>query len=115
MTVLRPSRGCSPRNAADNDNDGFMGCDTAPPDPAAQRRGHKAVIALMIVAGIAAIVTGLVQGVQGIVTAFPVGHSIFELASWVRFFAALGQLASVGLALVAAALIWHAVIHNRRA
>lgn len=114
MTGL-PARDCETRRMAANDNDGFLGCDVAAPNAAAQRRGHKLVIVFMLVAGVVALIAGLSEGVQDIAASFPTWRSLFELAAWGRFFGALGEIATVGVIVIAVALIWRWAIRRRRA
>lgn len=115
MTAIRPSDariGC--REAA-NDNDGLMGCDVAPPNRQAQKRGHQFVIALMLLAGVAALVAGLSEGLQGAATAFPDGNALLQAQAWGRFIEALGQVGTIGLIAIAAALALRWLVRRRRA
>ncbi len=112
MTKLLPQQPGACRPMAANDNDGF--CDTAPPKPAAQRRGHKLVIAFMLLAGLAALGVGLAQGVQGVRAAFPAPSALLQAEAWGRFFEALGQIGTVGLIVVGVIVLWRVVIRRRR-
>lgn len=115
MTDLQPQQGCGALHTAANDNDGYMGgCDVAPPNPQAQRRGHKIVIALVILAGLEALAVGLSQGVEGVRAAFPTPAALLQAAAWGHFFDALGQVATVGLIAIALALLWRWAIRRRR-
>jgi hypothetical protein len=60
----------------------------------------------MIVAGIVALIGGLLQGAEQVVAAFPSFASLGEGAAWARLFAGLTQLAVVGLFVLVVALIW---------
>lgn len=112
MTALRPSDS-SCRMAANDNDDGFLGCDIAPPNRQAQRRGHRLIILFVLLAGVMALFFGLSESVQGIVAAFPDSASMLQAQAWGRFFDALGQVATVGVILIAAALIMRLVFRRR--
>lgn len=111
MNVLQTSR--SSRRFAEND-DAFIDQDIGYPNPKAQRRGHKILIAFMLLGGIAALIGGLLQGAQRIAAAFPNAQALLEGAAWMTFFAGLGQMGTVGLIVVAIALIWRWRIRRSR-
>lgn len=114
MTAIRPSdmhTGC--REAA-NDNDGFIGCDIAPPNRRAQKRGHQLVIVFLLLAGVVALIAGLSEGLQGAAAAFPNGNALLQAQAWGRFFEALGQVGTIGLIVIAAALVLRWLIRRRR-
>jgi hypothetical protein len=113
MTAFqRSDRSC--RMAA-NDNDGFMGVDVAPPNPHAQRRGHQLVIAFVLLAGVVALVAGLSEGTHDAFAAFPNADALLLASAWGRFFDALGQIATIGLAIIGAALVLRWLLRRRRA
>lgn len=111
MNVLQASR--SSRRFAGND-DAFIDQDIGYPNPKAQRRGHKVLIAIMLLAGIAALIGGLLQGAQQILAAFPTLASVLEGAAWMKLLAGLGQIGAVGLMVIAIALIWRWRIRRSR-
>lgn len=114
MTALRPSDTRSCQVANDND-DGFLGCDIAPPNRQAQRRGHRLVILLMLLAGVLALLFGLSEGMRGISAAFPQGDALLQAEAWGRFFEALGQVGTIGLIAVALAVVLRWLVRRRRA
>jgi hypothetical protein len=104
-----------PHASRPDDNDAFIDSDIGYPNPKAQRRGQKVLIALMLLAGVAALVGGMLQGAQRIAAAFPNAQALLEGAAWTTFFAGLGQMGLVGLIVVAIALIWRWRIRRRHA
>lgn len=114
MTGL-PARDCETRRTAANDNDGFLGCDVAQPNAAAQRRGHKLVIAFMLVAGLIALIAGVSEGVKAMASSFPTWRALFDLAAWERFFNGVGEVATVGLIAIGVALLWRWAIRRGHA
>lgn len=111
MNVLQTSR--SSCRLAGND-DAFIDQDVGYPNPKAQRRGHKVLIAFMLLGGVAAFIGGLLQGAQRIAAAFPTAQALLEGAAWMRFLAGLGQMGTVGLIVIAVALIWRWRIRRSR-
>ncbi len=113
MAAIRRSdrhTGCQ----AANDNDGFMGCDIAPPNRQAQKRGHQLVIVGMLLAGVVALIAGLSEGLQGIAAAFPDSDALLRAQAWGRFFEALGQVGTIGVMGIAAALALRWLVRRRR-
>jgi hypothetical protein len=106
MTLLHAGR--------PDDNDSFIDSDIGYSNPKAQRRGHKILIAFMLLAGIAALVGGLLQGAQQIAAAFPNAQALLEGPAWMAFFAGLGQMGTVGLIVTAIALVWRWRIRRSR-
>lgn len=104
----------SKRLAAD-DSDSFIDQDIGYPNPSAQRRGHKVLIAFMLLGGIAALIGGLLQGAQQIAAAFPTVSAVMEGAAWMRVLSGLSEMATVGAIVIAIALIWRWRIRRKRA
>ncbi|MDE2184628.1 MAG: hypothetical protein KGJ78_16535 [Alphaproteobacteria bacterium] len=92
--------------AYDPDSDDFLGEDIGYPNRRAQYRGYRIVRAAMLGAGILALVFGLLEGGSEIRHAFPTMASLSDGAAWSTFWAGLGTLAKVGLALILVALVW---------
>lgn len=109
MTVLHTAR----RHMAD-DNDSFIDSDVGFPNPKAQRRGHKVLIVLMLLAGVVALIGGLAQGAREIAGAFPTVASLLEGAAWMKLLSGLSEMATVGLIVIVIAMIWRWRIRHRR-
>ena len=115
MTAIRPSDDSKFCRMAANDNDGFMGSDVAPPNPRAQRRGHQMVIVFVLLAGVVALVAGLSESTHNAFEAFPNADALLQANAWGLFFDALGQIATIGLAVIAAALVMRWLLRRRHA
>lgn len=113
ISTIRPSRSFAHR---DPDNDDFIGEDIGYPNRRAQYRGYRVLVGLILVAGIVALVGGVLQGAGTIGAAFPSLQSLTQVAAWAQFFSGLGQMATVGLFVVIAALLlrWRIRRHRRR-
>lgn len=103
-----------PQASRPDDTDSFIDSDIGYPNPRAQRRGHKVLIVVMLLAGVVALIGGLVQGAQEIVAAFPAGSSLLEGAVWMKVLSGLGEMVTVGLIVIAIALIWRWRVRRRR-
>lgn len=114
MTAIRPSDRHTGCHEAANDNDGLVGCDVAPPNSQAQKRGHQLVIVFLLLAGVVALIAGLSEGLQGAAAAFPDGDALLQAHAWGRFFEALGQVGTIGLIVIAFALVLRRLVRRRR-
>jgi hypothetical protein len=97
------------------DDDDFLGEDIGYPNRRAQYRGFRFVLLLIALAGVAAIVFGLIQSGQEILAAFPTWDSLGDKAAWLRLLQGLGDLAVAGLFVTALALYLRWRIRKRRA
>ncbi len=110
----RSSRRAAPRDA---DGDDFLGEDIGYPNPKAQRRGHRLLLAFIVLAAIVALVGGALQSGDRIMAAFPTAQSLTEGAAWATFFSGIGRLAAIGLIVLVAVLFlrWRIRRAHRRA
>ncbi len=104
----------SSRRAADADNDDFIGQDIGYPNRRAQRRGHRIFVGFILLAGVVALIGGVLQSGDRIAAAFPTAQSLVQVAAWAQFFAGLGQMATIGLIVVIAALFVRWRIRRKR-
>jgi hypothetical protein len=111
ITATRSSRRAADR---DPDTDDFLGEDIGYPNPRAQYRGYRMLLALIFLAGVVALIGGALQGGQQIVSAFPTAQALTDGAAWAKFFAGLGQVGTVGLIVVVAALFLRWRIRRKR-
>ena len=88
------------------DNDSFIDEDIGYPNLQAQYRGYRYILRFVFVAGILAVVFGLIEGGRNILDAFTSFSSLSERAAWVKLLAGLGTLTEIGLLVVVVALIW---------
>lgn len=112
LTASRSSRHAAGREA---DNDNFIGEDIGYPNRRAQYRGYRLLLGFILFIGLLALIGGVLESANRIAGAFPTGEALLEGAAWAKFFGGLGQLATVGAIVVAAALLlrWR-IRHARR-
>ena len=88
------------------DDDAFIDEDIGYPNLQSQYRGYRYILRFVFVAGILAVVFGLIEGGKNVLGAFTSFASLSERAAWAQLLAGLGTLTEVGLLVVAVALIW---------
>jgi hypothetical protein len=95
------------------DDDAYIDSDIGHPNPRAQHRGHMAFVVLILIAGIVAIVAGVVQSAEETIHAFATPSALLDGAAWLNFLSGAGRLTAFGLIVTAVALLWRR--HIRRA
>jgi hypothetical protein len=88
------------------DDDAFIDEDIGYPNLKSQYRGYRYTRWFVFVAGILAVVFGLIEGGKNVLGAFTSFSSLSERAAWVKLLAGLGTLTEIGLLVVVVALIW---------
>jgi hypothetical protein len=97
-----------------DENDAFLDTDIGYPNRRAQYRGHLAIVFLILVAGVVTLIAGISEGTQEIAGAFPTVASLSEGAAWAKLLTGLGRLTTVGLIVIAVALLWRWRIRRAR-
>jgi hypothetical protein len=88
-----------------DDHDGLVGCDTAPPNRHAQRRGFLVLLMLACVIAAVGLIGSTMQGVSDLIGAFPNGAAVFQAGAWDKFFAGVGRIALLVLLCVAVVMV----------
>lgn len=83
-------------------SDDHSSCDTAPPNPKAQRRGFFVVIMVVAVIAVIGAVFSTVQGFADMFGAFNSAASLLQASAWDRFFTGFGRICALVLVLAAA-------------
>jgi hypothetical protein len=97
-----------------DDNDAYLDSDIGYPNRRAQYRGHRVLIFFILVAGLVALIGGMIQGTEEIARAFPTLSSLAQADAWMTFLSGTGRIAAVGLIAVLFALVWRWRIRRRR-
>lgn len=102
-----------PARLAHNSDDHSC-CDTAAPNPRAQKRGFLIVVLVVAVVAVIGAIFSTVQGFADMFGAFTSAASLLQASAWDRFFTGFGRISALALVLAMAFFVirWR-IRHSR--